>query len=344
VGCVSPACQNWGGSAVFLPYQHTVFRHTKARFCCQGLCGFVLKDDEKLLRGGIAEAFIISSVSMKTLYDLLGALPDDDADRLRVAFRKAAKANHPDNNPDDPDAPLRFRQIVRGNAILRDERLRATYDWLLVAAHHERDLNARRGIFSPQVRSLARHVIAGATISLVSIGAFLVLVGYVSRTPIVAAQVEDVPARVQTLVAAAVAMQPPDTTGRAGPPDTPDGIRVLNNPKPTEAANGVAAPSADAPAETIGSLPAIADNAVKDANYYRARGALAYRSGDLSLALVDYDLAINLDPNFSDAYIDRAIVLRRMGDLKHAFADIAQAKRIDDLSRSQDRPPSVGQH
>jgi hypothetical protein len=30
---------------------------------------------------------------MKTLYDLLGALPDDDADELRAAFRKAAKAN-----------------------------------------------------------------------------------------------------------------------------------------------------------------------------------------------------------------------------------------------------------
>jgi curved DNA-binding protein CbpA len=275
---------------------------------------------------------------MKTLYDLLGALPDDDADRLRRAFHKAAKANHPDTNPDDPDASLRFRQIVRANAILRDERLRATYDWLLAAAHHERRLNSRRGIFSPQVRSLARDVIAGATISLVSIGAFLVLLGYVSRTPIIAAQVEEVSARVQ-----AMTTQPSDTTGQAGPRDKPDDIALLNNPMPAKAANEVAAPSANVPAETTGSFPAIADNEVKDANYYRARGALAYRSGDLSLALGDYDLAINLDPNFSDAYIDRAIVLHRMGDLKHAFADIAQAKRIDDARRSQARPPSIGQ-
>jgi lipoprotein NlpI len=56
---------------------------------------------------------------------------------------------------------------------------------------------------------------------------------------------------------------------------------------------------------------------------------LAYRSGDLYLALVDFDLAIDLDPSFSDAYIDRGIVLYRMGDLKRAFADIAQANRID---------------
>jgi tetratricopeptide (TPR) repeat protein len=113
--------------------------------------------------------------------------------------------------------------------------------------------------------------------------------------------------------------------------------------KPAAVANEVAAPSADAPVEITGRLPAIADNEVKDANYYRARGALAYRSGDLSLALVDYDLAINLDPNFSDAYIDRAIVWHRMGDLKHAFADIAQAKRIDNARPGQDRPLSVGQ-
>ena len=57
---------------------------------------------------------------MKTLYDLLGALPDDDADQLRAAFRRAAKANHPDNNPDNPEAAERFRKIVRANAILSD--------------------------------------------------------------------------------------------------------------------------------------------------------------------------------------------------------------------------------
>ena len=41
---------------------------------------------------------------MKTLYELLEALPDDDADGLRAAFRKAAKANHPDFNPGNAEA------------------------------------------------------------------------------------------------------------------------------------------------------------------------------------------------------------------------------------------------
>jgi acetone monooxygenase len=44
-----------------------------------------------------------------------------DADGLRAAFRKAAKANHPDVNPCNPEAAERFRRIVRANAILSDE-------------------------------------------------------------------------------------------------------------------------------------------------------------------------------------------------------------------------------
>src|ERR1700730_12125973 len=68
---------------------------------------------------------------MKTLYDLLGARADDDAEALKRAFRKAVKANHPDLHAGDPDAPLRFRQIVAANAVLRDAKQRATYDRLL---------------------------------------------------------------------------------------------------------------------------------------------------------------------------------------------------------------------
>src|SRR4029450_93987 len=71
---------------------------------------------------------------MGTLCDLLGALPDDDAEGLRVAFRRAAKATHPDTNPDNPDAALRFRQLVRAPHILSDAEQRETYDQLLAIA------------------------------------------------------------------------------------------------------------------------------------------------------------------------------------------------------------------
>jgi tetratricopeptide (TPR) repeat protein len=68
---------------------------------------------------------------MKALYDLLGARVDDDAEALKKAFREAVKAHHPDLHPGDPEAPLRFTQIVAAAAILRDAKQRATYDHLL---------------------------------------------------------------------------------------------------------------------------------------------------------------------------------------------------------------------
>lgn len=74
---------------------------------------------------------------MDTLYDLLGALPRDDAEGLRAAFRRAAKGAHPDLNPGDPDAGLKFRQIVRANEILADGEQRAAYDHLLELARLE---------------------------------------------------------------------------------------------------------------------------------------------------------------------------------------------------------------
>src|SRR5256885_7844087 len=81
---------------------------------------------------------------MGTLYDLLGALPDDNAEGLRTAFRKAAKATHPDLNPDNPEAALRFRQLVRAHDILSDDEQRAAYDQLLAIASQQRPVKSRR--------------------------------------------------------------------------------------------------------------------------------------------------------------------------------------------------------
>jgi len=83
---------------------------------------------------------------MKTLYDLLGAHPDDDAERLRNAFRKAAKANHPDVHAGDRDAPRRFRQIVEAYDILRDAELRATYDQRLAFEREQLLSKSKRAI------------------------------------------------------------------------------------------------------------------------------------------------------------------------------------------------------
>ncbi len=74
---------------------------------------------------------------MKTLYDLLGALPHDDAEGPRTAFRRVVKGAHPDIRPGDPDAALKFRQIVCADEILGDVEQRAAYGHLLELARLE---------------------------------------------------------------------------------------------------------------------------------------------------------------------------------------------------------------
>jgi curved DNA-binding protein CbpA len=290
---------------------------------------------------------------MKTLYELLGALPDDDAERIRAAYRRAARANHPDNNPGDPDAPHRFRQIVHAYAILRDERQRAMYDRLLGIARQQQGLE--RGISSSPIRKIAPDAIAIAILSVAFIGGFLLL-GDMFKAPLFSAPVNEVSEPEPAQTAAATPTEPSDTVGQTDPRDKPRDVAAPDAPAAPEAfkeaatkeavTKEAATPEAAAPAETTGSVPAIdnvpavRDFGVNDARYYRERGVLAYRSGDLYLALVNFNLAIELDPNFLDAYVDRAIVFHRMGDLERAFADIARANRVD-ASRANEIPPAA---
>jgi curved DNA-binding protein CbpA len=272
---------------------------------------------------------------MKTLYELLDALPEDDADGLRAAFRKAAKASHPDNNPGDPDAPLRFRRIIRANSILSDERQRAHYDRLLAAVVRERRAKLRE-------RRL-NFAIAGSIFSVVLIGGYL-LFGYGSKASRVVAHVIEISGLEPARAAAPTSTQLSDTIDRDRPRNGRDDIGVPNTPENPEAAKETAAPNATAPVENTARAPATANgpparaSGTKDARDYRERGIQAYRDGDIHLALVDFDLAIELNPHFSDAYIDRGVVFYRMGDFNRAFADIARAKRIDELNRSQTSP------
>ena len=269
---------------------------------------------------------------MKTLYELLGALPDDDAESIRAAFRRAAKANHPDRNPGDPDAPKRFRRIVRAHAILSDKAQRASYDELLDIALQEQGLKPNR-IWSGRVRRAVLDIATGAAVSVGLFGAGYLLLVPAPQVPLVAP--------------AAIELAKPDPTQTGGSPIEPSHTvaAASSDAKPDEIAAATAQPPPDHPEATTSrtdvpskdaagatASPDIASES-NDPKFYQERGISAYRSGDLYLALADFDLAISLDPNASEAYINRAIVYHRMGDLKHAFADVAHAKRIDDANR-----------
>jgi len=266
-----------------------------------------------------------------TLYELLGALADDDADGLRAAFRKAAKASHPDNNPGDPDAAQRFRRIVRAHAILSDEEQRATYDACLDKAQQQaRD--TKRKFFS-DLRRLAPEAVSAMAIALISIGTFL-LVEKVSTMRLAPARVQAISTQASAL-AAAMPTRPSGTVGRATERDRLDRAPVINDPTAAVVVKEAAAPVAVATANKSDAMTTAPEPVVKDAGYYQDRGGLAYRNGDLPMALVDFDLAIKLDPGSAEAYVNRAIVFRRMGDMKRALADVADAKRIDELRPEQ---------
>jgi len=268
---------------------------------------------------------------METLYDLLGALPDDDAEGLRTAFRKAVKGAHPDINPGDPDAALRFRQIVRANEILSDESQRAAYDHLLDLARLEQKAASKRA----SAVAIYWLLMALAVVSSVPLGAYL-LFGYVNRSPLGPAQTTDEsrvePAKTALKTAALVTASADTHDWTRNKLEDIDGRMKLENPRAIKEFDapdaGASVASADS-APRDRSIPSARDLGLRDANYYRERAMSAYRNGDLYLALADLDLAISLDAGFSDAYIDRGIVLHRMGDLNRAFADIAEAKRID---------------
>jgi curved DNA-binding protein CbpA len=112
---------------------------------------------------------------METLYDLLGALPNDGADDLRAAFRRAVKRAHPDVNPGVPDAELKLRRIVRANEILGNVEQRAAYDHLLELAHLQQERAAKRAV-ACKVREIASGVMALAGGSVVAVGGYALFV------------------------------------------------------------------------------------------------------------------------------------------------------------------------
>jgi tetratricopeptide (TPR) repeat protein len=276
---------------------------------------------------------------MDTLYDLLGALPRDDAEELRVAFRHAVKGTHPDLHPGDPDAGFKFRQIVRANGILADPDQRATYDHLLDLAEQEKKQWDRHA-FMHKVVAATSFVLSLGFISAVSVGGYLLFqqMSDAMSAPIgqVASVVSDVTASVREPFEAAPASTTPISVTTVSIPVAPPRTEITSNDK----AGSADVPRADivpasvtVPAEPPVAVPPLGPPLEiappPDARALRERGIFAYRSGDLDSAMADFDHAIQLDPKFTAAYIDRGIVLYRMRKFEKAFADIAQAKRIE---------------
>src|SRR3990170_2806049 len=61
-------------------------------------------------------------------YELLGVTRDADDKTLKAAFRKLAMQHHPDKNPGDHTAEIKFKEVSAAYECLKDPQKRAAYD------------------------------------------------------------------------------------------------------------------------------------------------------------------------------------------------------------------------
>ena len=265
---------------------------------------------------------------MKTLYDLLGALPQDDAQGLRTAFRNAVKGAHPDIRPGDPDAALQFRLIVNASEILGDAEQRAAYDHLLELARLEQQ-SASKAALATRIHRLASGVIGFAGISAVTVGGYLLFM-HMSVASVDPAHGVDAAVRASSEIAAV----PP-----AASPDTAE-MTLLVGHENTRIQSEAFAPGAAELAGAAESVPA--DNvspapeaATSEARSLLARRLIAYRNGDLSRLFAELSPSDQSDSHFLPAYVDRGVIFYRLQKIDRAFAEVARPKPIEKASRSK---------
>jgi curved DNA-binding protein CbpA len=269
---------------------------------------------------------------MTTLYDLLGALPHDDAQGLRTAFRRAVKGAHPDIRPDDPDAALKFRQIVHASEILGDAEQRAAYDHLLELARQERK-SASGDAIAARIHKFASGVIALAGASVVTVGGYLLFM-HMSAASVASANIVDHIMRASPEIAAVSRAGSPDPTDNRASPAKRQGTSI-----PGEAIGpGAATPQTDAESFPAVSVGLAHDLATSQARSLLARRLIAYRKGDLNGSIADPDQPVQLDPRFFPAYIDRGTIFYRLRKFDRAFADIARPKRTEKAARPKPAP------
>lgn len=283
---------------------------------------------------------------MKTLYELLGALPDDDADEIRAAFRKAVKGTHPDVKPGDPEAALKFRQIVRANEILGDSEQRAAYDHLLALAREEQRQDAKRAA-AARMHKVASGVMALAGTSAAAVSGYLLFMHMSAASvaplmPLVVAM-DRITADTTITRPVEIADVASDAVAVSPEPLPVETIALPEKPATSaEILDSVAASGPETAPCTQTSSPCDADATgavsstppTNDAKFYHDRGMTSYHRGELMAAIADLDQAIQIDPRFQDAYIDRGIVFYRLKRFDRAFADVATAKRIQKSNRA----------
>jgi hypothetical protein len=269
---------------------------------------------------------------MDTLYDMLGALPRDDAEALRVAFRKAVKGVHPDLHPGDPDAGIKFRQIVRANEILLDRDQRAVYDHLLVLAQREKDPASAHPI-AAKVHRIASTVLVLVSASIVAVGGYFLFMHMSMALPsnLVASRATLIGADLTTRLSASIAA--------VSPADAPDPAAVnalIAAKSDATGASNVAEAMAMASADAETALPsttAPADPAPDPETVLHLSDAIA--AGDP-------EQVMQLDTKFTAPYADRGLLFFREKKDDHPFPDLPPLKRAEKPGRTKSQLATNG--
>jgi curved DNA-binding protein CbpA len=248
---------------------------------------------------------------MKTLYDLLDALPHDNAEDLRTAFRRAVKGAHPDMRPGDPDAAEKFREIVRASEILGDAEQRAVYDDLLKLARVEQKSVSEHPV-AAGVRKIASAMIALSWASIVTVGGYFLFM-QISAAP-VASLISS-----ETMAAFPPKPEPAAMTGEPV---------VLATAVPENASEAVLSSS-------TGAAPGLTASEDRSAP---PEGLSACGNSDLKIRFADLDDAFQRDTRALPAYADTGIIFYRIGKSDSAFPDMAAAKRSEKAGRSKSAP------
>lgn len=70
----------------------------------------------------------MAATASKDYYQILGVSETASGEDIKKAYRRLAKQNHPDANPNDPQAADRFKEVGEAYAALSDETRRKQYD------------------------------------------------------------------------------------------------------------------------------------------------------------------------------------------------------------------------
>jgi DnaJ family protein C protein 5 len=68
------------------------------------------------------------SITGESLYEILQLTKTASTDDVEQTYRRLTLKYHPENNPDNPEAAKKFKEVNRAHSVLSDSKKRNIYD------------------------------------------------------------------------------------------------------------------------------------------------------------------------------------------------------------------------